>query len=318
MSPDPHAAAVRPRIGPSERAVQIHSVLDAAGVLGKLRRRGDRLVGPCPLHGGDNATAFTVDLRLNRWYCFTNCSAGGDVVDLVRRLHRVGFPEAAAILRGLSSSLPPIPAAAAGALQPRAKTEFRAFRRSLPLEPDSPFLRAKGITAATARAHEVGTYEEEGWLKDCIGVRLHDPAGAPLGYLGRALVPTTFGRWKVPPAFPKGRILYNYHRALQARMDAIAVTECPWGVLRLAQIGIPAVALLGLHLSDLQHDLLTRFLHIVLLLDGDPPGQCAANRLRETLRLTTTTTIARLPDGMDPDEVGDAVLEALLRPHFSS
>jgi len=315
MSPDLHAAVVRQRIGPSERAVQIHSVLDAAGVLGKLRRRGDRLVGPCPLHGGDNTTAFTVDLRLNRWYCFTNCSAGGDVVDLVRRLHRVGFPEAATILRGLSSSTP-LPSAAAIARLPKPITEFRPFRRSLALNHYSPLLQAKGITAATARAHEVGAYEAEGWLKDCIGVRLHDPAGAPLGYLGRSLLPTSFSRWKVPPAFPKGRILYNYHRALNARMDTIAVTECPWGVLRLAQLGIPAVALLGLQVSDLQHDLLTRFLQIVLLLDGDPAGRSAADRIGETLRRTTPTTISRLPDGLDPDDVGDGTLQALLQPFF--
>lgn len=308
----PHDA-VGPRIGPSERGVPIPSVLVAAGVLG-LRRRGDRLVGPCPIHGGDNPTAFSVDLRLNRWYCFTGCSAGGDVVDLVRRLHHVGFQDAAAILGGLSAH-GTAPVAAARASEP---APFRPFGRALPLSHDSTFLRGKGIWPSTAAAREVGEYNGNGWLKGCIGLRLHDPAGAPLGYLGRVLAPTHFGRWKVPPGLPKSQILYNHHRVSGGRSTALAVTECPWGVLRLAQLGIPAVALLGVHMSHVQRDLLARFSQIVLLLDGDQPGRDAADRIRNALRGSTPTSIAELPAGHDPDDLDDPALLALLGPLFPS
>ena len=316
MSPPPHHAP-GPRIGPAERAVQISSVLQAAGVLNGLRRRGDRLVGPCPIHGGDNPTAFSVDLRLNRWFCFSGCSAGGDVVDLVRRLHRVGFREAAAILGALSASdASPLPAAFPTS-QPAEP--FRPFQRAIPLNSDSSFLRGKGISPATAAAHEVGEYLGDGWLKGCIALRLHDPTGRPLGYLGRALVPTHLGRWKVPPRLPKARILYNYHRVAAHRPPPIlAVTECPWGVLRLAQLGIPAVALLGVHLSQVQRDLLATSGRIVLVLDGDPPGVTAAARIRDTLQALTDTTVVQLPDGLDPDDLDDADLRALTCPLFPS
>ena len=42
-----------------------------------LIQKGHRLIGPCPIHHGDNPQAFVMDLRLNLWYCFTQCQAGG-------------------------------------------------------------------------------------------------------------------------------------------------------------------------------------------------------------------------------------------------
>ncbi len=70
--------------------VGIELVLQANGLLGDLKRRGDRLVGRCPLHGGDNHRAFVVTLSKKLWYCFTGCRAGGDVVELARRLRGPG------------------------------------------------------------------------------------------------------------------------------------------------------------------------------------------------------------------------------------
>jgi DNA primase len=308
----PHDGEV-PRIGAAERSVPIANVLQAAGVLGTLRRRGDRLVGPCPVHGGDNLTAFSVDLRTNRWYCFTRCAGGGDVVELVRRLHRVGFREAAAVLAALTSSdLAPAvvgrPSASHGVARP-----FRPFRTSIPLDADSAFLRAKGISGTTAAAHEVGQYRGGGWLKGCVGLRVHDPAGAPIGYLGRSLAPGQCARWKVPPGLPKAHILYNYHRAARGGPPPVlTVTECPWGVLRLAQLDVPAVALLGVHLSATQRDLVRRSPRVRLLLDGDDAGMAAADRIRDALVGLAQTEVVRLPTGLDPDDLCDDELLALL------
>lgn len=312
MTAGPHDGGVR-RIGAAERAVPIATVLQAAGVLGTLRRRGDRLVGPCPVHGGDNPTAFSVDLRTNRWYCFTHCAGGGDVVDLVRRLHRVGFREAAAVLSGLASSdIAPGSVDRASPSHAVARP-FRPFRTSIPLDADSPFLRAKGISGMTAAAHNVGEYRGDGWLKGCVGLRLHDPAGAPIGYLGRSLAPGQHARWKAPPGLPKAHILYNYHRAARGGAPPIlTVTECPWGVLRLAQLGLPAVALLGVHLSATQRDLLVRSPRVRLLLDGDAAGFAAADRIHLALTGLAETEVVRLPAGMDPDDLRDDDLLALL------
>jgi hypothetical protein len=54
------------------------------------------------VHGGDNPHAFVVDLTKDLWYCFTRRQGGGDVVELVRRMHRVGYRQCAHYLATLT------------------------------------------------------------------------------------------------------------------------------------------------------------------------------------------------------------------------
>ena len=296
--------------------VSIERVLLARGLLRFMRREGTRLVGPCPIHKGQGPFSFVVDPVGNRWYCFSVCSAGGDVVELVRRLDRVGYREAARVLADLAN-LPP--QAAPGRPQPPPGVPvFRPFARRLDLDPCAPFLRRKGISPATARAFETGEWPGPGFLQGCIGVRLHDTQGAPLGYAGRRLDPEEArraGKWKVPPHLPKGNILYNMHR-IASGLDsgAVVLVEGPWEVMRLHQIGVPSVALLGTHLSEVQRAMLARAGRVLLLLDADPAGVLAARHIASILGgRGTVVDIAHLPEGLDPDDLSDEDLRSLLR-----
>ena len=76
-------------------AVTIEQVLAHRGLLAGLCVSPHRLVGPCPLHGGDNPRAFVVDRARSLWRCFTACDAGGDVIELLRRLDGVGYADVA-------------------------------------------------------------------------------------------------------------------------------------------------------------------------------------------------------------------------------
>ena len=143
-------------------------------------------------------------------------------------------------------------------------------------------------------------------LQGCIGVRLHDADGAPLGYAGRRLQPGDRGKWVFPPRLPKNQLLYGLHH-LQAAAQLVLV-EGPWEVLRLTQLGIPAVALLGTQLSLHQAQLLCPWPHPVVLLDGDAAGHRAARRIAR--RLGTTPIL--LAGGVDPADLGDHELRSLL------
>jgi len=152
------------------RHIPIEQVLARRGLLAALRCRGKRLVGPCPVHGGDNPTAFVVNRHDNTWYCFTGCTSGGDVVELVRRLEG-GYRQAALYLASLAGAttdlpLPPPPPPPPTA----AATDFVPFTRRLPLDPHADFLTRKGIRPDTARRFEVGTYHGRGFLAGCVGV----------------------------------------------------------------------------------------------------------------------------------------------------
>src|SRR5215203_5991836 len=54
---------------------------DYAGELTELRFGGQSLRGICPIHRGENRSAFAVFPDKQRWRCF-RCDEGGDIVDL--------------------------------------------------------------------------------------------------------------------------------------------------------------------------------------------------------------------------------------------
>lgn len=72
--------------------IDLEQIAQQAGT--KLHRRGGELRGICPLHKGDNPTAFTVykdSSGHERWRCYTKCNAGGDAIDFVQRWHNLDF-----------------------------------------------------------------------------------------------------------------------------------------------------------------------------------------------------------------------------------
>jgi DNA primase len=291
-----------------KRRVSIEMVLRARGI--ELRAQRTRLTGPCPVHGGDNPTAFVVDIERQLWFCHTHCRRGGDVVDLVRLMDDCGYREVAEKLARLAE-FAPIVEPAAPSLQ---ASTFEPFVHRLFLDHDTPFLRNKGITTATAAAFETGAWHRRGFLEGCVGVRLHDARGNPVGYAGRRLEPAEIacrGKWKFPP-LPKAELLYNYHRVAEAASQGLAVVEDPWSVMRLSQLGVPAVALFGVSLHPQQQRLLERARTLVLLMDGDGAGRQAAQRLRKSLRSHARHVVVReLPDGKDPDDLADDCLRSL-------
>jgi len=298
-----------------KRLVSIARVLTARGVIASLKQRGQRLIGPCPVHHGDHPQAFVVDRAKDLWHCFTRCRGGGDVVELVRRMDHCPYPEVARYLAALAQ-VSPTPAKAEARAPRRA---YQPYTQTLRLDPRAPLLAQKGIWAQTARHFEAGAYQGPGFLQGCLAIRLHDPDGRPIGYAGRRLDPQQirqYGKWKFPPGLPKRELLYGFHRITSRLHQGLVVVECPWSVMRLAQIGIPAVALLGIHLSRPQAELLPRTSRIVLMLDGDPAGRSASGQIADTLNPYTPLPVHRidLPPGLDPDDLDDLELSRRLLP----
>ncbi len=289
------------------RVVAIERLLDQRGLLDHMRARRGKLIGPCPVHGGDNPTAFVVDRARGLWFCHSGCRAGGDVVELVRRLDGVGYRQAALTLADLAErsawDTPPAPSPSA------PRSDFQPFAARLDLDPHHPLLHAKGIAPATAERFEVGAWRGRGMLHDCIAFRLHTPDGAPLGYAGRRLCSARarrLGKWLFPRGLPKRQLLYGWHRGVQG--VPLVLVECPWGVLRLRQLNIPAVALLGTHLTADQARLLARVPSVLVMLDGDDAGRAATTRIRRLLAAQAVL----LPRGHDPDDLTDDELRRLV------
>jgi DNA primase len=285
--------------------VTIERVLASRGLLAAMRQHGDNLIGPCPIHHGDSTTAFVVSLSKDLWHCFTRCRGGGDVVDLVRRLDASDYRSTAVYLASLAGTAPATARAATD------RISFRPFTARLQLDPAATFLAEKGIRQDTARTFDAGFYRGSGFLEGCVAVRLHDPEGQPLGYAGRALEPdrAQLGKWRLPARLPKRSILFNFHRIRDRFENALVIAEDPWSVMRLAQIGAPAVALLGTALSPEQAALLASGRRILIMLDGDDAGRLASRDLRSRFA-RAEVAVAELPEGHDPDQLSDHELRA--------
>jgi hypothetical protein len=71
-----------------------------------LKRSARGYVGLCPLHT-ERTPSFSIDEKTNRYKCF-GCGEGGDVIDLVRKLTRCSFLEAADYLQGNAGHIKPV------------------------------------------------------------------------------------------------------------------------------------------------------------------------------------------------------------------
>jgi len=302
-----------------KKQVGIGQVLEAYGLCGRLKHNGDQLIGPCPLHGGDNPTAFRVHLTCGIWNCFTACG-GGDTVELICNIEKCTKASAAHIIRHMITTTPMSLSLRADSQLHGATTTsaFRPFRRRIPLNPRAPFLQDnKGITVDTAIRFEAGLADPKSrFLQGTVAVRLHDMQGHPIGYCGRRLDPDAicrWGKWRFPTGLPKGQLLYNAHRALAARDGGIVLVECPWAAMRCAQAGISGVvALLGTTITETQLAWLARAPAVLLLMDADQAGRKAAKTIAQALGRQTVVLIHELAPDQEPEDLSDIDLLSLI------
>jgi DNA primase len=301
-----------------KKQVGIGQVLKAYGLCSHLKQHGHQLIGACPLHGGDNPTAFRVHLAHGIYNCFTACG-GGDTVELICKLEKCTKASAARIMRHMIA-LPTISVPLGSDSQPQESTTrtFRPFRRKIPLNPRASFLQDnKGISVDTAIRFETGLADpKSSFLRGTVAVRLHDIKGHPVGYCARRLAPdeiSRWGKWRFPTGLPKGQLLYNAHRALATRHRGIVLVECPWAAMRLTQAGVPSVvALLGTTMTETQLTWIASAPAVLLLMDADQPGRKAAKTIAQALDRHTTVLIHHLPPEKEPEDLEDATLLSLV------
>jgi DNA primase len=302
-----------------KKQVGIGRVLEAYGLCTRLKHHGDQLIGPCPLHGGDNPTAFRAHLTRGIYNCFTACG-GGDTVELICNLEKCTKASAARIIRHLIATPPMSGPLGTDSQRYGATTTrtFRPFRRKIPLNPRLPFLQnIKGISVDTAIQFETGLADpKSSFLRGAVAVRLHDIKGHPIGYCARRLEPdaiSRWGKWRFPTGLPKGQLLYNAHRALAARHRGIVLVECPWAAMRLTQAATSGVvALLGTTITETQLAWLASAPAVLLLMDADQPGRKAAKTIAQALNRHTTALIHHLPPDKEPEDLEDANLLSLV------
>lgn len=278
---------------------------------------GEGFRGCCPLHGGDNPTAFFWNYQNGLWYCFTGCNMGGDIFDYIRLLEEIPedqFPvivERVAFLLGIDIE----------GLEVRERTR----EAMMSVQEWVDYIRSRTIrdTNRAYDLHQLGdlfalnsyrnfTKETIDFFKACysrthnrIVAPLHNESGVCVGASLRRLDSREKIKWlHLPKAINTRHILYNVHNC---ESSTAYVVEGAFDVWNLHQIGVKnSVAVLGSHLTPEQEKILLRhFTDVVLVFDNDKAGLAATQKAINQLKHKINLSILDLGEYKDPGEIED-------------
>jgi len=287
-----------------KQKLSIRTVLAHYNLLNGLRDYGNRLVGPCPVHRGDNSTAFHADLEKNLWNCFTR-RHGGTVIDMIMELEKVTPSQACLIAEKLLGEN-----RNTGMTYSQMANRILTFR--LNLEVEHLYLDRRNISMRTREYFGIG-YCSKGMFAGRICIPIHDENGNLVAYAGRS----PNGRepkYLFPKGFRKSLVIYNYHRISGIKNSRkVVLVEGYFDVFRLFQAGYPAVALMGSSISKRQKELLVSLKKfLILMFDGDPAGAECTEKLITALRGKRAFRVVRLGDGLQPDTLSEEELRKIL------
>lgn len=151
--------------GAIKRAITIEETANWLGL--ELKKMGNQLRGPCPIHGGERSMVLTP--AMDRFTCF-GCkpSESGDVISLVAHVHKLSAREAALELQ---KHLWP---------QPEKLQELEY------LIPECERVQALGLPAHVAKAVGAG-YAPRGIMAGRICLPVRTPDGTLVCYVGIGL-----------------------------------------------------------------------------------------------------------------------------------
>ena len=203
-------------------------------------------------------------------------------------------------------------------LNQRGIDDERIKRFEIGLNPDknqtSSFLMAKGFTLQECVSANVTRVSDNGpsdVFFNRILFPIHDPQGHPVGFTARTLNPNESSKYinsSETPVYVKGKLLYNYHRALSAakRQKQLILVEGVTDVIAFDRAEIThVVATLGTACTTQQIRLIQQAsTRVLLCYDGDNAGQTAAykiGKLLTTFKLNVEVVLNTT--GMDPDDI---------------
>jgi len=275
-------------------------------------KKDGSFVGKCPLHNGDNPTAFHASGY--KWNCFTKCNRGGTVIDFVAMKENLSTFEAAKKLVewfNLSNG------SRKKKKQVEKVRENKPLKFKLKLEAEHPYLKERRINDETVEYFKIG-FCRKGIMKERIAIPVHNSEGQLLAYIGRA-VNGSKAKYRIPKGFFKSDVLFNLHRAKNHAKNGLIVVEGVFDVFRLFQAGFKnVVAVIGSSLSEKQAELIVKHTDkAILLFDGDEAGikgmLYAAGILSQKILVRSVVLNApnNEPDLVNEDELKKIIFEVL-------
>jgi DNA primase len=320
-----------------KQSVSMQQVLTYYGI-DSLRRQGDELRGQCPIHKGEGARTFHVNVAKNVFKCFS-CGAKGNVLDFVAAMEQCSARDAALKLKEWFSVRESPPGKPATQEKPKPESINRESPAGAVNPPLGFQLRvdcgheyglSRGLRRETLEYFGAGLCLSKGMFGGRFVIPLHNASGELIGYAGRSLDDKAEPKYLLPSndkGFYKSHMLFNLNRVLEDGYktreacdlpldDPVLIVEGFFSTMRMTELGVPwCVSILGSSLSLQQEDLLCMyFRRAVVLFDGDDAGRNATNDCLLRLGKRLWVTAICLPDGLQPDELPKEALTDLLGP----
>ncbi|MCA1009708.1 DNA primase [Halobacillus halophilus] len=175
------------------------------------------------------------------------------------------------------------------------------------------FLEKKGfhpqtmVKAGLLNSNDQGEYADR--FRGRLIFPLRNHLGKTVAFAGRSLGHQEPKYLNSPETelFQKNRLLYNFDLARGAirKQKSVILFEGYVDVISADQAGVHnAVGTMGTSISSSQANLLKRYVdQVIICYDGDQPGVEAAVKAGRLLKNTGCQTfVARIPDGLDPDD----------------
>lgn len=304
--------------------VSIEDILSHYNLLEGLRRKGNELIGYCPIHDKNhyNKNSFSVNTEKNIWHCFS-CGAGGNILDFVASMEDVDIRQAGLLMKKwfkiASQKDEKMDKKERGGKKEGVNKEVNkplTFKLKN-LDYDHPYLKERGIKKETIKEFGLG-YCKRGILKDRIAIPIHNEKEELVAYAGRypGDPPEEESKYTFPPNFKKSLILFNLNRVEGEEKELILV-EGFFDVFNLWQAGVKnAVGLMGTSLTEEQEELILRYLgkdgRITLIFDSDESGKKAVKEAIEKLIEKVYIKVIRLKDGIDLDRLSKEEINNLI------
>ena len=301
-------------------------LLTVLGVNVRINNRKE-LRGPCPVHGGDNKTAFRFKRETKSWICFTkscHLTYGTDSIGLVRGIMKCDFEAALKFLADMTGI----------SLEDENNIQINKMKNELEMKKFNRLPRRQYIPPCDVSEYNLSQYKAlrtdyfEEWFPPTllddfeIGgsyfdrysiqreiIPIRDAEGELVAFSGRSLNEEVEPKYLLTNGFQKDKILYNLHRAKEHLTDknnkTLIVVEGFKAVWFLSMLGFDnVVACMGNKLTPGQIGLLcTHAFNVVLMLDGGNAGLDGIKSAMEELKGKIKTTAIYIPDDKkSPDD----------------
>lgn len=282
---------------------------------------GDIIRACCKMHGGNNPSAFVINREKGLYYCHTGNCGSGDAFTLVQHFEECDFASAVRFLASFTGvditnlhiterkteyveELKKF----VKLIKSNKKKELKSFTID---EEIKEVLKYRSFTESTLRHFNLGYVES---------VKLNKRDGEEYSLYNRLVFPIIFNniqvgmsfrrikntdvpKWSHQPAsIETGNFLYNYDNA--KKESVIVICEGYLDVWAYYEIGIPAVATFGAHISDEQYKLLLKTgADLVLSFDGDDAGRLATSKAEKLFKYKANLSVVHFNEGEDPESI---------------